>query len=835
MKREKIENIVFPLILLIIPVILFGRILFSGEMLFGTDWLGGAYMKREFIVSTMKNLNIFPLWNSNFFAGIPTGEGFLGDIFYPVTFILKLFLPLFTVWTLSFIIHPFLAGLGTYLFIKDKLNAKYIALFGGIAYMLTGVIISETYAGHDGRVMVACYLPLLLLFLDRGLRAKKLYHYLIASVIAAFMLLSGHVQSSYYAIVIGVFYVSFNHINEHYTHRYRNYTFLAALMLGFIAALVNKYAGFAIFAVSVIAIPPLLDRKFSRQSVNIYASLVLFTLFTAMLAAVQYLPLLRFVPFTARGLSRGYAYSTSWAMGVTEIFDLFFPGISGINIGDVNNYWGVNPFKLHLRYIGIIPIFLALGGLFKLKKSAMNMMFSIIFIISMIVAVGSETPLFHIFYRLFPYFDKFRAPELIFFIAAFSLIMLAAENLKNRNNEKTMLITGSVIAGLGLLIILIPGVFEGIFGSVIRGWNLHPQAIQQKTLFLQQALAAIKGTAAVNIAIIALTFVLLYKIKLRKEYIIVGILTVITIIDLTGRLHKYVQSVPAPDEYFQKDGVVRILEDDKSLYRVFPLSYRNDNYLSLFGINSIQVNHPSPFADYQKYIGNENSVMFSPAVLLESRNRLRLLNVKYMITPVIPQDTTGYDSKSKQIISQYNAMFSNLGFERHVNAQQHMLLRSEDYLPRIFAVSSFVIADDLEHALRIVDNGEIDIEKTAILYEEPGVKLEGDTLIYSIDNLSYLPNSIEFDVNMSANGMIIILDQYYKAWKAAVDDKSCEIMKADGMFRGIALTKGKHHVELHYDSKIQLLSLIISLIALLCITVIVLFEKFGKKGCQNKG
>lgn len=829
MKREKIENIVFPLIFLIIPLILFGKILFSGEMLFGTDWLGGAYMKREFIVSTMKNLNIFPLWNNNLFAGIPTGEGFLGDIFYPVTFILKLFLPLFAVWTLSFIIHPFLAGLGTYLFIKDKIQSRYIALFAGIAYMLTGVIMSETYAGHDGRIMVACYLPLLLLFLDRGLRNKKIYHYLFASIVAAFMLLSGHVQSSYYAILMGIFYISYNHINDHYEHKYRNYTYLAALILGFLIAFINKYAGFGVFIVSIITLPPLLDRKFRRESANVYLSLILFTLFTGMIAAVQYIPLMRYVPFTARGLSRGYAYSTSWAMGITEIFDLFFPGISGINIGEVNNYWGVNPFKLHLRYIGIIPVFLALGSMFKLKKSAFNMSFTIMFIISLIIAVGSATPLYHIFYRLFPYFDKFRAPDLIFFITAFSLIVLAAENLKNRDNEKTMLISGSVIAGIGILIILFPGLFEGIFSSFIKGQALHPQAMQQKMMFLQEALSAIKGTVLINVLIIAFTFILLYKMKIKKAYIATLIIIVITIIDLSGRLHKYIQGVPAPDKYFAKDGIVRVLEEDKSLYRVLPLSYRNDNYLSLFGINSIHVNHPSPFADYQKYIGNENSVMFSPALLLESPQRLRLLNVKYMITPSIPEDTSGYDSRSKQIITQYNSMFSSLGFSRYSNAGQYMILKSENSLPRIFAVNDYIIAEDIDEAMHMIDSDIVDIAGTAILYDEPGMDFKQDTLSYKIEHLTYTPNRIEFDIDLSSDAIIIILDQHYKAWHAMIDGKNIEIMKTDGMFRGLPAERGKHHVIMYFNSSLQIISLIISVIALIIIAGFVIVDKFIMK------
>ena len=56
--REKTLNIIFLSIIVILPFILYGRILFSGQMLFGTDWLGGAYMKRQFVIDMMRNLKI---------------------------------------------------------------------------------------------------------------------------------------------------------------------------------------------------------------------------------------------------------------------------------------------------------------------------------------------------------------------------------------------------------------------------------------------------------------------------------------------------------------------------------------------------------------------------------------------------------------------------------------------------------------------------------------------------------------------------------------------------------------------------------------------------------
>ncbi|HAV92926.1 TPA: hypothetical protein DCW38_07095, partial [candidate division WOR-3 bacterium] len=100
MKRKINLNSISLTAIIVLPFILYAKVLFSGKMLFGTDWISGEYMQREFFVRCLHDNGIFALWNPLKFAGIPTGEGFFGDIFYPVTLLLKTFLPLFVVWTL---------------------------------------------------------------------------------------------------------------------------------------------------------------------------------------------------------------------------------------------------------------------------------------------------------------------------------------------------------------------------------------------------------------------------------------------------------------------------------------------------------------------------------------------------------------------------------------------------------------------------------------------------------------------------------------------------------------------------------------------------------------
>ena len=77
-----------------------------------------------------------------------------GDIFYP-TFLLRMIMPTDVAMTWGFIIHIFLAGLFTYVFLRGIGYGFYGALVGGLAYMMSGQIASSVSPGHDGKLCAA--------------------------------------------------------------------------------------------------------------------------------------------------------------------------------------------------------------------------------------------------------------------------------------------------------------------------------------------------------------------------------------------------------------------------------------------------------------------------------------------------------------------------------------------------------------------------------------------------------------------------------------------------------------------------------------------------------
>src|SRR5689334_11874949 len=154
--------------------LLLGYPALSGKFLVGpnSDQYIAGYPFREFAAHTLKTTGHFPLWNPYLFGGLPFVAAMHGDIFYP-TFLLRMILPTDVAMTWGFIIHVFLAGLFTFMFLRATGFGFYGSLFGGIAYMMSGQVASLVSPGHDGKLFVSALFPLALLMILRGARDGK--------------------------------------------------------------------------------------------------------------------------------------------------------------------------------------------------------------------------------------------------------------------------------------------------------------------------------------------------------------------------------------------------------------------------------------------------------------------------------------------------------------------------------------------------------------------------------------------------------------------------------------------------------------------------------------
>lgn len=372
-------------VIFILPLVFYVKYLFGGQMLFGTDWLGaGGYQLRQFMAEYIRANGNVALWLPAILSGQPTVAAFFGDLFYP-TQLFRLFIPVHVVWAWTFYLHVAVAGLGTYLFLRERETAVLPAMLGGIAYMFAGSLLTLTYAGHDGRLIGCALMPVALFFVERGMNRRTLLPFLLAGLMIALQLLSGHVQKVYYTLLMLV-------------------AWFAWRWVGIIRQ--ERSAGLAV-----------------RLALFFAAGMAL----GAALSAVQYLPIFGNMPYAARGSERGYEYATSWSMPIRETLDLLSPHFSGI----LDQYHGTNPFKLHSEYMGLLPLLFAVVGIIRGWRRGGTKFFLVAFIVALLMAWGGNTPFYRLPYLLLPGLSKFRGPGMIFFLASFSLAALAAAGFEH--------------------------------------------------------------------------------------------------------------------------------------------------------------------------------------------------------------------------------------------------------------------------------------------------------------------------------------------------------------------------------------------------------------------
>jgi len=678
-------------VMFLLPLFFYWKYLFGGQMLMGTDWLGaGGYQMRQFMSEYIKSHGNIAFWMPAILSGQPTLAAFFGDLFYPTQFF-RLFVPVHIVWAWTFYLHLVVAGLGTYLFLRQlKLSALPAAL-GGVAYMFAGSLITLTYAGHDGRLIGCALMPMAMYFLHRAMDRRSLLNFMLCGLMVALQLLSGHVQKVYYTVLILFGYFLFIWIRTIRTERS--------------ASVAVKQAGY--FALGMG--------------------------FALALSAIQYLPIIGNMPYAARGSERGYEYATSWSMPIRETLDLISPSFSGI----LRAYHGSNPFKLHSEYMGLLPLIFAVWGIVRAWKKASTRFFLFSFVLALLMAWGGNTPFYQLPYLLLPGLSKFRGPGMIFFLASFSV---------------------AVLAGIG-------------FDRAMQ-WAGSRRWYRPRTGLVLGAVLTTVMTLDIGLSL---------KLWNDKE--------------------GYIRGVPPPGQYFAPDEAISFLKHDTLLYRVMPMNYERSDagILMGHGIQSAGGQMPNPLQSYQDFTGAGSSVMFQAGNLMQP-NFLNLLNVKYVVSVALPEDDSRYDEQSRRVIGQLKGFFSQPQFELAHRGQRYWVYLNRSALPRAFVVSGFELAGSKEEVLTRLGQTDFDPGRTALLYEKPEHEMTGQLSANTVGLLEHDANRVGLKVILTAPSLLVLSENWHPAWKAYVDGEPAPVLRAYHTLRAVSLDRGEHEVVFRYES-----------------------------------
>ncbi len=126
-----------------------------------------------------------------------------------------------------------------------------------------------------------------------------------------------------------------------------------------------------------------------------------------------------------------------------------------------------------------------------------------------------------------------------------------------------------------------------------------------------------------------------------------------------------------------------------------------------------------------------------------------------------------------------------------------------------------------EQAKAVATSGNVDFANEVILETSLPLVLpnvSAATVQHNVQCVAYSANEIEYKISSAQNGILVVSEVWYPAWKATLDGNSVDVLRADYSLRGIAVPAGDHTVRLFYASSafragawISILTLVLTL------------------------
>ena len=708
---------------------------------------------REFAAQSLRSGDGFPLWNPYLFGGMPYVAAMHGDIFYP-TFLLRAVLPTDVAMTWGMILHLMLAGIAGYGFLRTIGLGFHAALFGGVAYMMSGQVASLVSPGHDGKLFVSALLPVTLIVLTWGIRDARRWAWGLLALVVGLGVLSPHPQLLQYLLLTAG-------------------AWGLALAVGAVAggdALPTRTAvtrlGFALGAV----------------------------LLGFAIGAIQYLPVREYVDWSPRVGGRDYDYATSFSMPIEELINTYLPQFSGI----LDRYWGRNGIHLHSEYLGAGVLALAVLGVGARRaadRRRLTWFWLGTLIVSLLWALGGHTPFYQLVYAVVPGSKFFRAPSTIFFVTTFATAVLAAFGAERLLAGAVTRRTALIGTGIGAAIALLAtaGLFENLALSV--------STIPQLEGNIRENGPAVVAGAWRSFAFLALTLGLAAALAARRIPAAVAGwgLVLLTVADLWSveRLY-YTFSEPARVTYATDPAIERIKADSAPVRVIaagaavgVPGAYHDPmlegDGLMHHGVRLAFGYHGNELGRYQRLGGKERGwdQLANPAFWA-------LLNIKYFYTTL---DTLPIPGARRVVGPVTSAAGSTVYL--------HELPGPHDYawvVPTVAKYPDEAVAEAARAPNFPVRNVVL-IDPASATPAAPLTAIPAPLDLRAAVS-AYGPGRAELTLDAPApkGAALVVSENYYPGWTATVEGAAVPVERGDLSLIVVPLPEGARRIALAFDS-----------------------------------
>ena len=125
------------------------------------------------------------------------------------------------------------------------------------------------------------------------------------------------------------------------------------------------------------------------------------------------------------------------------------------------------------------------------------------------------------------------------------------------------------------------------------------------------------------------------------------------------------------------------------------------------------------------------------------------------------------------------------------------VLENPDALPRAYVASSYRVVTRPE-AFGHLRDGDVDFHREVLLEEEPGFPAAAESAISAAKITAYAPERVVVEAQASGPALLVLSDSQHPGWRATVDGEPARILRANGLYRAVALSGGMHTVVFEY-------------------------------------
>lgn len=766
-------------------------------------------------------------WNSAMFSGMPAYQ--VGGN-PPVKSVLT---PIKNVATLEFLDLERSAGvlffylLGFYVAMLVLGCSPWVALLGALAFGLGSYNIIIVEAGHITKAwamaMVAPILSGMVLCLRKpkeGCRKSSdwLWGGLLFTVALGLQLLCNHIQITFYTIIgavaLGLTYAI-------YALKDR---FIPQFLKGLGLLLVGCVLAFACNARSLMV-----SLEYSEQTMRGGAAV------TVTPEDLYHDSEPGSISGKQSGLDIDYAFS--WSYGVGETYTLLVPGAMGGGSAEPVDeesacyknfrqqqaplYWGDQPFTSGPVYFGAIVVFLFLLGLLLVKGPERWWLLAAT-VVAILMSWGRNfMPFNEWLFNHLPLYNKFRTPSMSLILANVAMVMLGALGLKelfsNDVPQKRKNIALYISGGFTALTLLAGLLVSGSLSySGSADAQMAPQYGQQwaliQDIFIQDRKALFVSDTWRSILFVALAFAALWLFvnKLGKgkhaATVFALLLTVLTVIDLWGVDRRYLNEKSYVSEQQLK------LRPDQWDYDIDQLASQfGDRDYRVLNLATNTFNDSKPAAFHHQIGGYSAVKMRRYQDIIDfylsrhiNMQVLNMLNARYVVMQ------GGQVQRNPEALG--NAWFVN-DVKAVQNANEEILALN-DFNPATTA---------------IVNTEEFNLpEKEGAIDSTDRIEMVQQT-VYNPDHLTYKSHTGD-------DQLAVFSEIYYEPdWRAYIDGKPAEYIRANYILRAMIIPAGDHVIEFKNEApmfhRMDTVCLISSIVlVILAAGAIVLYYRKRKDG-----